>query len=169
MHNIHRWKVKHLDETTGPSVHLRVLHPQRLFRETLYSCRNAESWVNFRKDNSGRDTEIKMLVTNKVGLNSEQSHVALAGPNPEHMQDIFLATNYPKIATRFSFEGKIVVLQTAVPNNGQKKLRNQISSALTASADVPSRVTETTDTTSTLQLPRPPLQTYSSSRYLVER
>ncbi|GJW90373.1 hypothetical protein Tco_0167926 [Tanacetum coccineum] len=33
-------------------------------------------------------------------------------------------------------------------------------------ADVPSSVTETTDTTSTLQPPRPPLQTYSSSRYL---
>ncbi|GJW61975.1 hypothetical protein Tco_0111310 [Tanacetum coccineum] len=51
----------------------------------------------------------------------------------------------------------------------QKKLRNQIFRALTASADVPSSVTETTDTTSTLQPPRPPLQTYSSSRYLVER
>ncbi|GJZ95767.1 retrovirus-related pol polyprotein from transposon TNT 1-94 [Tanacetum coccineum] len=38
--------------------------------------------------------------------------------------------------------------------------------ALTASADVPSSVTETTDTTSTLQPPPPPLQTYSSSRYL---
>ncbi|GJV46045.1 hypothetical protein Tco_1430581 [Tanacetum coccineum] len=49
----------------------------------------------------------------------------------------------------------------------QKKLRNQIFRALTESADVPSRVTETTDTTSTLQLPRSPLQNYSSSRYLV--
>ncbi|GJS59243.1 hypothetical protein Tco_0654027 [Tanacetum coccineum] len=48
----------------------------------------------------------------------------------------------------------------------QTKLRNQIFRALTASADVPSSVTETTDTTSTLQPPRPPLQTYSSSRYL---
>ncbi|GKD58183.1 hypothetical protein Tco_1295692, partial [Tanacetum coccineum] len=33
----------------------------------------------------------------KVGSNSEQSHVALAGPNPEHMHDVFLATNYPKV------------------------------------------------------------------------
>ncbi|GKA60327.1 hypothetical protein Tco_0759734 [Tanacetum coccineum] len=48
----------------------------------------------------------------------------------------------------------------------QKKLRNQIFRALTKSADVPSRVTETTDTTSTLHLPRSPLQNYSSSRYL---
>ncbi|GJX05662.1 hypothetical protein Tco_0191578 [Tanacetum coccineum] len=39
----------------------------------------------------------------------------------------------------------------------QKKLRNQIFRALTASADVPSSVTKTTDTTSTLQPPRPPL------------
>ncbi|GJU71423.1 hypothetical protein Tco_1262828 [Tanacetum coccineum] len=40
----------------------------------------------------------------------------------------------------------------------QKKLRNQIFRALTASADVPSSVTETTDTTSTLPPPPPPLQ-----------
>ncbi|GJT85090.1 hypothetical protein Tco_1066807 [Tanacetum coccineum] len=32
-----------------------------------------------------------------VGSNSKQSHVALVGPNPEHMQDVFLATNYPKV------------------------------------------------------------------------
>ncbi|GKE77275.1 ALP1-like protein isoform X1, partial [Tanacetum coccineum] len=33
-----------------------------------------------------------------LGLSPDkQSHVALAGPNPEHMQDVFLATNYPKV------------------------------------------------------------------------
>ncbi|GJT07593.1 hypothetical protein Tco_0842055 [Tanacetum coccineum] len=41
----------------------------------------------------------------------------------------------------------------------QKKLRNQISSALTASADVPSSVTRPMIHTSTLQPPRPPLLT----------
>ncbi|GJW01368.1 retrovirus-related pol polyprotein from transposon TNT 1-94 [Tanacetum coccineum] len=40
----------------------------------------------------------------------------------------------------------------------QKKLRNQIFRALTASADVPSSVIETTDTTSTLPPPPHPLQ-----------
>ncbi|GKD13920.1 hypothetical protein Tco_1198327 [Tanacetum coccineum] len=35
----------------------------------------------------------------KVGSNSKQSHVALAGPNPEYMHDVFLATNYPKQST----------------------------------------------------------------------
>ncbi|GKA58591.1 hypothetical protein Tco_0757779 [Tanacetum coccineum] len=96
-------------------------------------------------------TSIHADVNLVVGSNSEQSHVALAGSNPEHMHDVFLATNYPKCNR---------VLER------QKKLRNQIFSALTASADVPSNVTETTDTTSTLPPPRPPLQTYSSSRYL---
>ncbi|GJQ93817.1 retrovirus-related pol polyprotein from transposon TNT 1-94 [Tanacetum coccineum] len=48
-----------------------------------------------------------------------------------------------------------------------KRLQEGEDEALTASADVPSSVTETTDTTSTLQPPRPPLQTYSSSRYLM--
>ncbi|GJX48990.1 hypothetical protein Tco_0275835 [Tanacetum coccineum] len=95
----------------------------------------------------------------EVGSNSKQSHVALAGPNPEHMQAVFLATNYPKIATRFSFEGKIVVLQTAVPNNG----------ALTASADVCSSITETTDTTSTLPPPPPPPQKPTGHRDIWEK
>ncbi|GJY50461.1 hypothetical protein Tco_0441308 [Tanacetum coccineum] len=49
----------------------------------------------------------------------------------------------------------------------QKKLRNQIFRALTASADVPSSVTETTDTTSTLQPPPNPLtKTYRSSEII---
>ncbi|GJZ54146.1 hypothetical protein Tco_0609031 [Tanacetum coccineum] len=40
----------------------------------------------------------------------------------------------------------------------EKKLRNQNFRALTASADVPSSITETTDTTSTLPPSPPPLQ-----------
>ncbi|GKF38010.1 hypothetical protein Tco_0114768 [Tanacetum coccineum] len=51
----------------------------------------------------------------------------------------------------------------------QKKLRNQISSALTASANVPSSVTKTTDTTSTLQPPRPPLQKHTVHRDIWEK
>ncbi|GJQ96219.1 hypothetical protein Tco_0007358 [Tanacetum coccineum] len=47
--------------------------------------------VVMQKDNSVDDIWIL-----NVGSNSEQSHVALAGPNPEHMHDVFLATNYPK-------------------------------------------------------------------------
>ncbi|GJT47469.1 hypothetical protein Tco_0956184 [Tanacetum coccineum] len=109
-----KWIIASQDETTGPSVHPEDATSTKMVRETL-SHADAESGGNSEKINSETDTEIL-----NVGSNSKQSHVALAGPNPEHMQDVFLATNYPKIATRFSFEGKIVVLQTAVPNNGYK-------------------------------------------------
>ncbi|GKD18911.1 hypothetical protein Tco_1208069, partial [Tanacetum coccineum] len=33
----------------------------------------------------------------QTGSNSEKLHVSLAGPNPEHMDDEFLATAYPKV------------------------------------------------------------------------
>ncbi|GJZ10156.1 retrovirus-related pol polyprotein from transposon TNT 1-94 [Tanacetum coccineum] len=140
-----RWIKASQDETTGPSVHPEDATSIKMVRETL-SHADAESGGNSEKINSETDTEIL-----NVGSNSEQSHVALAGPNPEHMHDVFLATNYPK-CNRVS--------------ERQTKLRNQIFRALAASADVPSSVIETTDTTSTLQPPRPLLQTYSSSRYL---
>ncbi|GJX54750.1 retrovirus-related pol polyprotein from transposon TNT 1-94 [Tanacetum coccineum] len=51
----------------------------------------------------------------------------------------------------------------------QKKLRNQIFRALTALADVPSSVTETTDTTSTLPPPPPPLQKPTGHRDIWEK
>ncbi|GKC96547.1 hypothetical protein Tco_1161989, partial [Tanacetum coccineum] len=56
------------DETTGPSVHPEDATSTKMVHETL-SHANAESGGN----------------SEKVGSNSEQSHVALAGPNPEHM------------------------------------------------------------------------------------
>ncbi|GJU77386.1 retrovirus-related pol polyprotein from transposon TNT 1-94, partial [Tanacetum coccineum] len=70
------------DETTRPSVHPEDATSTKMVRETL-SHADAESGGN----------------SEKVGSNSEQSHVALAGPNPEHMHDVFLATNYPKQST----------------------------------------------------------------------
>ncbi|GKB65703.1 hypothetical protein Tco_0921889, partial [Tanacetum coccineum] len=33
----------------------------------------------------------------QTGSNSGKLHVSLAGPNPEHMDDEFLATAYPKV------------------------------------------------------------------------
>ncbi|GJX51239.1 hypothetical protein Tco_0278084 [Tanacetum coccineum] len=148
---------------------------------------------------------IMSTIYNKVGLNSEQSHVALAGSNPEHMHDVFLATNYPKVheslkhttkehvhlenppsssrslsslknhedfmelqpgshlKERLSSYRQLFLAMALLIENGssikgrvlfkfnvwvpigkcnpvlerQKKLRNQIFSALTASADVP--------------------------------
>ncbi|GJY36375.1 hypothetical protein Tco_0421753 [Tanacetum coccineum] len=86
-----RWIIASQDETTGPSVHPEDATSTKMVRETL-SHADAESGGNSEKINSETDTEIL-----NVGSNSKQSHVALAGPNPEHMQDVFLATNYPKV------------------------------------------------------------------------
>ncbi|GJY66559.1 hypothetical protein Tco_0468797 [Tanacetum coccineum] len=86
-----RWIIASQDETTGPSVHPEDATSTKMVRETL-SHADAESGGNSEKINSETDTEIL-----NVGSNSEQSHVALAGPNPEHMHDVFLATNYPKV------------------------------------------------------------------------
>ncbi|GJT28626.1 integrase, catalytic region, zinc finger, CCHC-type containing protein [Tanacetum coccineum] len=61
-------------------------------------------------------------------------------------------------AKDYAFCSKILSVTCNRVLERQKKLRNQIFRALTASVDVPSSVTETTDTTSTLPPPPPPLQ-----------
>ncbi|GJY54163.1 hypothetical protein Tco_0445827 [Tanacetum coccineum] len=81
-----RWIIASQDETTGPSVHPEDATSTKMVRETL-SHEDAEFGGNLEKINSETDTKIL-----NVGSNSKQSHVALAGPNPEHMQDVFLAT-----------------------------------------------------------------------------
>ncbi|GJU20502.1 hypothetical protein Tco_1153844 [Tanacetum coccineum] len=82
-----RWIIASQDETTGPSVHPEDATSTKMVRETL-SHADAEFGGNSEKINSETDTEIL-----NVGSNSKQSHVALAGPNPEHMQDV--TTNIP--------------------------------------------------------------------------
>ncbi|GJR58319.1 hypothetical protein Tco_1500481 [Tanacetum coccineum] len=46
----------------------------------------------FDRDDNARDDNEET----KPDHEEIDNHVALAGPNPEHMQDVFLATNYPK-------------------------------------------------------------------------
>ncbi|GJU98266.1 hypothetical protein Tco_1327537 [Tanacetum coccineum] len=91
----YEWIIASQDETIGPSVHPEDATSTKMVRETL-SHADAESGGNSEKINSETDTEILNFGDEQVGSNSKQSHVALAGPNPEHMQDVFLATNYPK-------------------------------------------------------------------------
>ncbi|GJU68030.1 hypothetical protein Tco_1254289 [Tanacetum coccineum] len=88
--HVNRVAIPSQDETTGPSVHPEDATSTKMVRETL-SHEDAEFGGNLEKINSETDTKIL-----NVGSNSKQSHVALAGPNPEHMQDVFLATSYPK-------------------------------------------------------------------------
>ncbi|GJX86116.1 hypothetical protein Tco_0336890 [Tanacetum coccineum] len=86
-----RWIIASQDETTGPSVHPEDATSTKMVRETL-SHADAESGGNLEKINSETDTEIL-----NAGSNTEQSHVALAGPNPKPMHDDFLTTIYPKV------------------------------------------------------------------------
>ncbi|GKB18190.1 hypothetical protein Tco_0852113 [Tanacetum coccineum] len=99
-----------------------------------------------------KDHPLDNIVGNPSRLDNAMSLTAYADADHAGCQDSRrkrddnLSLQLLQIATWFSFEGKIVVLQTAIPNNGkcnrvlerQKKLRNQIFRALTASADVPS-------------------------------
>ncbi|GJV56821.1 retrovirus-related pol polyprotein from transposon TNT 1-94 [Tanacetum coccineum] len=75
-----RWIIASQDETTGPTVHPEDATSTKMVRETL-SHADAESGGN----------------SEKTGSNSGKLHVSLAGPNPEHMDDEFLATAYPKV------------------------------------------------------------------------
>ncbi|GJU78201.1 retrovirus-related pol polyprotein from transposon TNT 1-94 [Tanacetum coccineum] len=52
----------------------------------MYGCCAQILWMRSQLKDYG-------FLFNKI----QQSHVALAGPNPEHMHDVFLATNYPKV------------------------------------------------------------------------
>ncbi|GKC78294.1 retrovirus-related pol polyprotein from transposon TNT 1-94 [Tanacetum coccineum] len=79
---IRRWIIASQDETTGPFVHHEDATSTKIVRETL-SYGDAESSGN----------------SEKAGSNTEQSHVALAGPNPEPMHDDFLTTSYPKMTS----------------------------------------------------------------------
>ncbi|GKC85296.1 hypothetical protein Tco_1141013 [Tanacetum coccineum] len=86
-----RWIIASQDETTRPSVHPEDATSTKMVRETL-SHADAESGGNLEKINSETDTEIL-----NARSNTEQSHVALARPNPEPMHDDFLTTIYPKV------------------------------------------------------------------------
>ncbi|GJU43711.1 hypothetical protein Tco_1200977 [Tanacetum coccineum] len=73
----------------------RLLNLIWMIMSTIYNKR----WIIASQDETtGPSVHLEDATSTKmVGSNSEQSHVALAGPNPEHMHDVFLATNYPKV------------------------------------------------------------------------
>ncbi|GJR45470.1 hypothetical protein Tco_1313573 [Tanacetum coccineum] len=57
-------------------------------------------------------TTLPWIMSDQTGSNSGKLHVSLAGPNPEHMDDEFLAPAYPKTGSNF---GKLHV-SLAGPN-----------------------------------------------------
>ncbi|GJZ52827.1 retrovirus-related pol polyprotein from transposon TNT 1-94 [Tanacetum coccineum] len=65
----------------------------------------------------------------KVGSNSEQSQVALAGPNPEHMHDVFLATNYPKnLEDKFTFGDQVINDKSQEDELGKTTVESEVES-----------------------------------------
>ncbi|GKB27103.1 hypothetical protein Tco_0866504 [Tanacetum coccineum] len=88
---------------TGPSAQPKGDTSANIVCDTP-SPTDAETGAETDKTNSEGDTEILNIgeeqgedVANKVGPDLGQSHVALAGPNPEPMHEDFVATVYPKV------------------------------------------------------------------------
>ncbi|GJW92648.1 hypothetical protein Tco_0170201 [Tanacetum coccineum] len=85
---------------------------------------------------SGPDPE--PMQEDQTGSNSGKLHVSLAGPNPEHMDDEFLVTAYPKckIGAEMSEVKKTITLpmfwlhQSQVPTVVDKISRNKFDDAL---------------------------------------
>ncbi|GJU38296.1 hypothetical protein Tco_1191253 [Tanacetum coccineum] len=91
------------EASTGPSTQPEDDTSANIARDTS-SPTDAETGAETDKTNSERDIEILNIreeqgedVANKAGPNSGQSHVALAGPDPEPMHDDFVSTMYPQV------------------------------------------------------------------------
>ncbi|GKD58314.1 hypothetical protein Tco_1295823, partial [Tanacetum coccineum] len=57
---------------------------------------------------SGPDLE--PMQEDQTGSDSGKLHVSLAGPNPEHMDDEFLATAYPNVTPPKSGSSRMVTM-----------------------------------------------------------
>ncbi|GKD48332.1 hypothetical protein Tco_1277308, partial [Tanacetum coccineum] len=91
------------EASTGPSAQPEDDTSTNIFRDTP-SPTYAETGAETDKTNSEGDTEILNIVeeqgedvANQARPDPRQSHVALAGPEPEPMHDDFVATMYPQV------------------------------------------------------------------------
>ncbi|GJX38880.1 retrovirus-related pol polyprotein from transposon TNT 1-94, partial [Tanacetum coccineum] len=80
-----------LDTSTGPSVQPQDDTSANVVRDTP-SPTNAKTGVDTECSNSEAATEIL-----EAGPDPGQHHVAIAGPNPEPMNEDFIATVYPRV------------------------------------------------------------------------
>ncbi|GKB08680.1 hypothetical protein Tco_0836992 [Tanacetum coccineum] len=83
------------DETTGPSAQPEDASSAQMVCETL-SHADAETGEDATNTVALEERTIE-LDEGQARSNTEQSHVALAGPNPEPMHGDFLTTIYPKV------------------------------------------------------------------------
>ncbi|GJS13770.1 copia protein [Tanacetum coccineum] len=83
------------EASTGPSAEPQDDTSANVVHDTP-SPTDAEIGADTDKTNIEGDTEILNIEEDQAGPNPGQSHVALAGPNPEPMHDDFIATVYPR-------------------------------------------------------------------------
>ncbi|GJS70940.1 hypothetical protein Tco_0703781 [Tanacetum coccineum] len=130
-----------------------------------------------RRENSNRSNVQVILLQGSVSEVRRGPLVQISGSKPEklgkkqstdsakiHKKTIKAGQTRTRERKECKRAGRLLSMCNRVLER-QKKLRNQIFRALTASADVPSSVTETTDTTSTLPPPPPPLQKPTGIHY----
>ncbi|GJW08975.1 hypothetical protein Tco_1571398 [Tanacetum coccineum] len=176
---LNRWIIASQDETTGPSVHPEDATSTKMVHETL-SHADAEFGGNSEKINSETDTEILMLEQLNLmntrlvqTLNKVMWLLLDQTLRTCKMSSLLLITlRILRIHEWEADDEELAYVPIGKCNRvleRQKKLRNQIFRALAASADVPSSVTETTDTTSTLPPPPPPLQNPTCHRDIKEK
>ncbi|GKC38675.1 hypothetical protein Tco_1051059, partial [Tanacetum coccineum] len=53
--------------------------------------------VEVKGKGSATDAQARWIIASQDETTVPSVHVALAGPYPEHIHDVFLATNYPKV------------------------------------------------------------------------
>ncbi|GJX45842.1 hypothetical protein Tco_0262518 [Tanacetum coccineum] len=92
-----RDRYKSPDSTTGPSFLTEDDTSEKVIHESS-STSIRKIRIDMRKNHealAGPDPE--PMNEDQTGSDSGKLHVSLAGPNPEHMDDEFLATAYPKV------------------------------------------------------------------------
>ncbi|GKD84428.1 hypothetical protein Tco_1355582 [Tanacetum coccineum] len=96
----------------------------------------------------------------QTGSNSGKLHVSLAGPNPEHMDDEFLATAYPKVHENLKLiTDERVIEENPESHSGSMSSMKNLDDTYNFGDQEKSKVIEESDST----IPDPSHQTVTST------
>ncbi|GJX69076.1 hypothetical protein Tco_0304803 [Tanacetum coccineum] len=126
------------EASTRPSVQPQDDASANIVRDSP-SPADAKTGADTDKTNSGDDTEILQIgeeqeedVDNQVGPDPGESHVALAGPNPEPMHDGFMANVYPNVHESLKFlADEHVILEDLLSSSETLSLMKNLDDAYT--------------------------------------
>ncbi|GKA72524.1 hypothetical protein Tco_0778740 [Tanacetum coccineum] len=108
---------------------------------------------------SGPDPE--PVQEDQTGSNSGKLHVSLAGPNPEHMDDEFLATAYPKVHENLKLITDERVLFTTIPDPSHQ--------TVTSNLPVIAPFTDVSSTKPSSLVTPPPINTEATTIITIEQ